>query len=264
VDVADDLDDFDPETAEPEVSVPTKLPIEIIDTELLCMPEIEPPEEESMVELEPPCVAEEELTGGKDTTPEVTQAEEGVQKAEINLIEEVSEEVTEFSSNQKDVIHSGEGDIVCKDTTEEENCAKVPPTEHSCEDPGGLSEGKKVGTDDERRFSNDDYEDAVETQLEIREGSEQRTNNAGINPKPSQEEIMDQEKTDVGKEGAESDVETADKQTEEVAVDHEKCQIIEDKLSEKLEEKILDNDDNENNLESTNTTDNKRDSGSPV
>ncbi|XP_056012874.1 rho guanine nucleotide exchange factor 11-like isoform X39 [Ostrea edulis] len=264
VDVPDDLDDFDPEASEPEVSVPTRLPIEIIDTELLCVSDNEPPEEESVVEPEPPCVPEEELTGAKDTKTEEIKAEDGVQKAEINLIEEVTEEVTEFSSNQKDVIHSGESDIVCKDTTKEEEGAKVLPKENPCEDPGGLSAEKGTVTDDERRFSNDDYEDAVETQSEIREDSEQRTNNEGLNQEQSQEEIMDQEKTDVGKEGAESDVETADKQNEEVVEDREKCQIIEDKLSEKLEEKILDNDDNENNLESTNTTDNKRDSGSPV
>lgn len=46
--------------------------------------------------------------------------------------------------------------------------------------------------------------------------------------------------------------------------DSENSQIIEDKPMEKSEEKILDNDDNENHVESTNTTDNRGDSGSPV
>ncbi|XP_062571786.1 rho guanine nucleotide exchange factor 11-like isoform X7 [Saccostrea cucullata] len=254
VEVPDDLD-VDPETAEPEVSPPTNLPKEITDIESLT--EIEPPLEEFMEEPEPLSVPEDILTGGEDTENAVTEG--GVQKAEINLIEEFSEEVTEFSSNQKDVVHSEDSeDTECKDTTKEEQSAEVPPTENSCEDPGGLSEETKTGADDERRFSNDDYEDALETQSEIRESSEQRTS------EKLQEEITDQEKTDVGKEGAESDPETADKQTKEVSEDSEKSQIIEDKLSEKSEEKILENEDNENNIESTNTTDNREDSGSPV
>ncbi|XP_061164878.1 rho guanine nucleotide exchange factor 11-like isoform X12 [Saccostrea echinata] len=256
-DVPDDLD-VDPETAESEVSHPTNLPKEITDIDVQSLTEIEPPLEEFMEEPEPLSVPEDILTGGEDT--EKVTAESGVQKAEINLIEEFSEEVTEFPSNQKDVVHSEESEETeCKDTTkEEQSAADVPPTENSCEDPGGLSEEIKTSVDEERRFSNDDYEDALETQSEIRESSEERTN------EKLQEEITDQEKTDVGKEGAESDPETADKETNGVSENSEKSQIIEDKLSEKSEEKILDNEDNENNLESTNTTDNREDSGSPV
>eukprot|EP00105_Crassostrea_gigas_P014144 XP_011430706.1 PREDICTED: rho guanine nucleotide exchange factor 11 isoform X10 [Crassostrea gigas] len=267
IDVPDDFD-VDPEATEPEVSQPTNLPKEIAESDTQSLTEIEPPVEEFMEEPEPPSVPEEALTGAEDTkseeTEEEVQVKDGVQKAEINLIEEVTEEVTEFPSNQKDVVHSEESDTECKDMRKEEQSADAPPTENSCEDPGGLSEEKKA--EEERRFSNDDYVDAVETQSEIREGVQERTNNEEETSEKTKEEITDQEKTDVGKEGAESDPETADKQPQEEVTeeDSENSQIIEDKPMEKSEEKILDNDDNENHVESTNTTDNRGDSGSPV
>ncbi|XP_011430726.3 rho guanine nucleotide exchange factor 11 isoform X28 [Magallana gigas] len=267
IDVPDDFD-VDPEATEPEVSQPTNLPKEIAESDTQSLTEIEPPVEEFMEEPEPPSVPEEALTGAEDTKSEETEeevkVEAGVQKAEINLIEEVTEEVTEFPSNQKDVVHSEESDTECKDMRKEEQSADAPPTENSCEDPGGLSEEKKA--EEERRFSNDDYVDAVETQSEIREGVQERTNNEEETSEKTKEEITDQEKTDVGKEGAESDPETADKQPQEEVTeeDSENSQIIEDKPMEKSEEKILDNDDNENHVESTNTTDNRGDSGSPV
>nr|XP_011430726.2 rho guanine nucleotide exchange factor 11 isoform X36 [Crassostrea gigas] len=267
IDVPDDFD-VDPEATEPEVSQPTNLPKEIAESDTQSLTEIEPPVEEFMEEPEPPSVPEEALTGAEDTkseeTEEEVQVKDGVQKAEINLIEEVTEEVTEFPSNQKDVVHSEESDTECKDMRKEEQSADAPPTENSCEDRGGLSEEKKA--EEERRFSNDDYVDAVETQSEIREGVQERTNNEEETSEKTKEEITDQEKTDVGKEGVESDPETADKQPQEEVTeeDSENSQIIEDKPMEKSEEKILDNDDNENHVESTNTTDNRGDSGSPV
>lgn len=264
IDVQDDFD-VDPEATETEVSQATNLPQEITESEVPSLTEIEPPVEDFMAEPEPPSVPEELLTGGGDSKTEKTEeikVEDGVQKAEINLIEEVTEEVTEFPSNQKDVVHSQESDAECKNMKEgEQISASVPLTENSCEDPGGLSEEKI--NEEERRFSNDDYEDAVETQSEIREDVQQRTTDEKEGSDRTQEDVTDQEKTDVGKEGAESDPETADQQTD-VTEDSEKSQIIDDKQNEKSEEKILDNDDNDNNVESTKTTDNRRDSGSPV
>lgn len=51
---------------------------------------------------------------------EEVKVEVGVQKVEINFIEEVIEEVTEFFFNQKDVVYFEESDIECKDMRKEE------------------------------------------------------------------------------------------------------------------------------------------------
>lgn len=69
-------------------------------------------------------VFEEVLIGVEDIkfeeVEEEVKVEVGVQKVEINFIEEVIEEVTEFFFNQKDVVYFEESDIECKDMKKEE------------------------------------------------------------------------------------------------------------------------------------------------
>lgn len=69
-------------------------------------------------------VFEEVLIGVEDIKfeeiEEEVNVEVGVQKVEINFIEEVIEEVTEFFFNQKDVVYFEESDIECKDMRKEE------------------------------------------------------------------------------------------------------------------------------------------------
>lgn len=69
-------------------------------------------------------VFEEVLIGVEDIKfeeiEEEVKVEVGVQKVEINFIEEVIEEVTEFFFNQKDVVYLKESDIECKDMRKEE------------------------------------------------------------------------------------------------------------------------------------------------
>lgn len=69
-------------------------------------------------------VFEEVLIGVEDIKFEEIEdevkVEVGVQKVEINFIEEVIEEVTEFFFNQKDVVYFEESDIECKDMRKEE------------------------------------------------------------------------------------------------------------------------------------------------
>lgn len=69
-------------------------------------------------------VFEEVLIGVEDIKfeeiEEEVKVEVGVQKVEINFIEEVIEEVTEFFFNQKDVVYFEESDIECKDMRKEE------------------------------------------------------------------------------------------------------------------------------------------------
>lgn len=69
-------------------------------------------------------VFEEVLIGVEDIKfeeiEEEVKVEVGVQKVEINFIEEVIEEVTEFFFNQKDVVYFEESDIECKDMKKEE------------------------------------------------------------------------------------------------------------------------------------------------
>lgn len=69
-------------------------------------------------------VLEEVLIGVEDIKfeeiEEEVKVEVGVQKVEINFIEEVIEEVTEFFFNQKDVVYFEESDIECKDMRKEE------------------------------------------------------------------------------------------------------------------------------------------------
>lgn len=69
-------------------------------------------------------VFEEVLIGVEDIIfeeiEEEVKVEVGVQKVEINFIEEVIEEVTEFFFNQKDVVYFEESDIECKDMRKEE------------------------------------------------------------------------------------------------------------------------------------------------
>lgn len=68
-------------------------------------------------------VFEEVLIGVEDIKFEEIEEEvkvkDGVQKVEINFIEEVIEEVTEFFFNQKDVVYFEESDIECKDMRKE-------------------------------------------------------------------------------------------------------------------------------------------------
>lgn len=80
--------------------------------------------EEFVEESEFFSVFEEVLIGVEDIKfeeiEEEVKVEVGVQKVEINFIEEVIEEVTEFFFNQKDVVYFEESDIECKDMRKEE------------------------------------------------------------------------------------------------------------------------------------------------